>query len=222
MPTGDSLAVFALLASAALACMIGALPAPAGWRATLLWAMAAMFALATIGWLFPPTQSPFFMALMRLFGAFAQSGALVMLGTVSIVALIHGRPSAQTNSIDNADDPVIRAASAKVRQKTEARSNRPFLIRDLDFARQSAYVRNPREAEMEWPKMQAALLSANKEFGIPMPPLGFGPIADLERGKRLLEKVIPLLRAGHDEVARKEAQDFVDSLKPKDDGVAPA
>lgn len=108
MPTGDSLAVFALLASAALASMIGALTAPADWRAKVLWTMFAAFALATLGWLFPPTQSPFFMGLMRLFGAFAQSGALVMLGTVVIVALqSSGRAPPPAKPNDAAKQPAL-------------------------------------------------------------------------------------------------------------------
>ena len=106
MPTGDSLAIFTLLASAALACMIGALTAPSGWRVTLLWAMCAAFAVASLGWLFPPTQSPFFMGMISLFGAFARSGALVMLGTVGIVALVTGgRQPVPAKGLDLADIP---------------------------------------------------------------------------------------------------------------------
>ena len=72
--------------------------------------------------------------------------------------------------------------------------------RDMDFARQSAgmpHNRTTREAEKEWPRMHAALLSANKEFGVPMPPIVNEAVMDLECGRRFLEQILPLLRADH-------------------------
>ena len=96
--------------------------------------------------------------------------------------------------------------------------NRPLIIRDMDSTRQSAgmsYNRNPREAEKEWPRMYAALLSANKEFGIPIPPIVNKAVMDLECGRRFLEQILPLLRAGHDEEARQAAATFNDRVTTK-------
>ena len=140
MLSGDSLTILLFLVGTMIAAGIGAITAPAGWRSKTLWAICGLFGLAGVIWLLAPTASPIVRFLSPLASAAIQSGALVMVGTVGIVALMHGRPSAQANSIDNADTLVIRAPSAKGRQKSEGASNRPFLIRDLDFARQSGVI----------------------------------------------------------------------------------
>ena len=100
-------------------------------------------------------------------------------------------------------------------------SNRTLAIRSIDYARQMAgasFNSRPREAEKEWPRMHTALLSANKEFGIPMPPIFNKAVMDLECGKRLLEQTVPLLRAGHDDEAREAAQTFINKLRPVTEG----
>ncbi len=71
----------------------------------------------------------------------------------------------------------------------------------------------PKEAEKEWPRMLAALLSAQKEFGIPMPPSGIGALADLRIAEQMLEQVVPLLKAGHDAEAQQVAMSFIGHLK---------
>ena len=109
--------------------------------------------------------------------------------------------------------PPLRSPSGGREAKAK---ERPFIIHTMDMARQSAgmpYNRNPREAEKEWPTMHAALLSAKKEFDIPMPPILGKTLLDLECGKRFLEQILPLLRAGHDDEARKAAEAFNERLK---------
>lgn len=91
MPTGDSLTVFTVLASSSLACMIGALTAPAGWRAKLLWCLCAGFALASLLWLVPPIPSPFVQGAMAIVTAAITSGVWILLATVGVVALMVGR-----------------------------------------------------------------------------------------------------------------------------------
>lgn len=68
--------------------MIGALTAQPGWRTGLLWTCCGAFALATLGWLFPPNRSPFLMGILDVAVALIRSGAFVMVGTVSVVAIM--------------------------------------------------------------------------------------------------------------------------------------
>lgn len=78
-----------------------------------------------------------------------------------------------------------------------------------DGARRAAAKNNVREAEKEFPRLKAALLTANKEFGMPIPPSGRGAVNDLELGLRFLEVVLPLLHEGHIEEAKTEAEGFL-------------
>jgi len=56
--SGDSLSVFLFLLGSAVACVIGALTAPVGWRVRTLWAAAAAFVVASIFWLVSVVWSP--------------------------------------------------------------------------------------------------------------------------------------------------------------------
>ena len=91
MPSGDSLTVLLFLAGAALTAMIGAITAPSGWRAQSLWAASGFFLLVLAAWLVVPAATPLWSAVRPLIGALVHSGALVMIGTVSVVALMQGR-----------------------------------------------------------------------------------------------------------------------------------
>jgi hypothetical protein len=57
-------------------------------------------------------------------------------------------------------------------------------------------------AEAELPRMQAALLTANKQFGIDMVTHHADARIALEQGRRVLREIYPLLRSGHIEEAR--------------------
>jgi len=56
------------------------------------------------------------------------------------------------------------------------------------------------------PQMKAALLTAQKEFGIPKPSETASAKNDLRRGIELLEAIVPLIAAGHEEEAKAEAE----------------
>jgi len=98
MFSGDSLSVLLFLLGTALAAMMGAITAPHGWRSKALWALCGVFTLATLGWLFAPSASPLIQALQPIAASVVQSGALVMVGTVGIVALMQGGQKAPTKT----------------------------------------------------------------------------------------------------------------------------
>ena len=63
--------------------------------------------------------------------------------------------------------------------------------------------------------MKAALLSAHKHYGTP-PLLETGePDLDLELGRRIIEKVLPLLQEGHVDEALQEADAFMARMTRK-------
>lgn len=69
-----------------------------------------------------------------------------------------------------------------------------------------------RTAESAIPRMKAALLSAHKHYGTP-PLFETGEAhLDLELGRRLIEKVLPLLQEGHVDEARQEADAFMSRM----------
>ncbi len=135
-----------------------------------------------------------------------------------LIAAIRSIGKATAPVAVNAPVPLAAPAPAKGAAKTDVR-DRQAMISGIDYARQWAAVgarnRTAREAEKDWPRMLAALLSAQKEFGMPMPPIGRGAILNVECGKRFLEQIVPLLQAGHDEEARQAGQAFIDRLTPQ-------
>lgn len=96
--------------------MIGALTAPTGWRVWLLWTLCVAFSLATMGWLFPPSQSPFLLGTMAVFAAFVRGGAGLMLVTIAVVAMIVRQqappPTLGVSQGDNVDVPTATAGYA--------------------------------------------------------------------------------------------------------------
>lgn len=66
-----------------------------------------------------------------------------------------------------------------------------------------------RAAERELPGIRAAILSANKLHGIPVPPEGRNAIDSLEIQRRMIEKILPFLKEGHTDEAQQEAGAFI-------------
>lgn len=62
------------------------------------------------------------------------------------------------------------------------------------------------------PEMKAAMLSANKEFGIPIPPQGESVVMSLQMQGLMIDKILPLLRAGHIEEAQQEAEALIGKI----------
>ncbi|WP_374599197.1 hypothetical protein [Sphingosinicella sp.] len=89
MFSGDSLTVIVALGSAVFACVIGAITAQPGWRVKTLLGMGAFFALLLFGWIFAPVASPVFEGIREIILAAVQSGSLIMVGTVAIVAMMY-------------------------------------------------------------------------------------------------------------------------------------
>lgn len=68
-----------------------------------------------------------------------------------------------------------------------------------------------RVAEIRLPAVRAAMLSAQKAFGTPMPPEEGTTLAmELEFHLRVLEEMLPYLREGHVDEARSKAQAVID------------
>lgn len=142
---------------------------------------------------------------------------LVLVTFYVIVAIYRLKHPVQ---IEEQTGPRAAVAAPPARgQSLEERKNRA-VISEMNTARHMAMIavrhNSIREAEKEWPTMRAALLSAQKQFGMPMPPTGKGYLIDLECGRRMLEKSVPLLESGHVDEALQEAQAFIDRLKPKE------
>ena len=77
---GDVLSIFLFLLAAVISFGIGGFTTN-GWRSSTLWVLTAVMALAAIWWLFKPDMAPWISALFH-------SGALIILFTVGIVALM--------------------------------------------------------------------------------------------------------------------------------------
>jgi hypothetical protein len=69
------------------------------------------------------------------------------------------------------------------------------------------------EAEKALPRMRAALLTAKKAFGTEIVPPIDPPEIELELSRRLVEKVRPYLKEGHDEEARETAIKYLESIE---------
>lgn len=95
---GDSLQVLLFFVGMAIGAMIAAVPTAPGRGRNFLWGVAAFFALAAIGWFVAPSASPVFQAIRPIAVAIVQSGALVVVGTVSFVAIMVRRQSPQSQS----------------------------------------------------------------------------------------------------------------------------
>jgi hypothetical protein len=84
--------------------IIGAIGAPAGWRSkALLWS-AAVFGLATLGWIIAPTASPIIQAVTPVAVAIATSNAFFMVAVITVVAImVGGRSPPAQKGFDLAD-----------------------------------------------------------------------------------------------------------------------
>lgn len=104
---------------------------------------------------------------------------------------------------------VTDAAAADARETRRAIAS---LQRAEDEARLAVVHNTEREAERAMPGMKAALITAQKRFGIPHVALddeGQSPIYALEFRRRLLERILPMLEAGHYDEACAEAKAYM-------------
>lgn len=100
--SGDPLAILLFLAGAMFTFALGAI-AMSGVRERILWCVAAVFGLLTVGWLFSPDPAP-------MWGALLRSGAPVMLVTITAVAvMVSGRTSVLSPKTRNIGQPGGRA-----------------------------------------------------------------------------------------------------------------
>jgi hypothetical protein len=204
MPSGDSLTVLLFLLGAAVAAAIGAITAPEGWRTQALWGFTFAFCLIAIGWVLAPAASPAMQAIEPLALALVESNFLAMTGIVGVVALMLDRDRRASNQMNDAQIDMFG---------TEAHQD---LIYSLETAKREAEIttstsndaNRTRNAERVLPEVRAALLSANRLYGIPLPPepkkSSSVPLF-LEVHRRLIEKILPFLKQGHLAEAHNQA-----------------
>jgi hypothetical protein len=218
MFSGDSLAVITLLAGTVISAIFGAIPLDRGRKRNILWACAAFFAVLLVGWIAAPAAIPAVQVARSIVAAVVQSGAFVMVVTVAIVALMIGRQP--------------KAAPAPVEPSPPSAPNtgeHQRVIRALRGAKDSAAIairtstdtNRVREAEREMPQIRAALLSANKLYGLPMPTEGGGAVIALELHRRYIEKVLPYLQQGHIEEALRQAEAYLARFNSPQEKAAP-
>lgn len=125
-----------------------------------------------------------------------------------------------------AAEPTQSTAVAGRNRAADDRRQLQRVIQSLTFAHMnagSALADTPpsareRAAEREMPAMKAALLSANKLYGIPIPAEGKTAMYDLELRRRMVEKILPFLQEGHTEEARQEAEAFLERVANRSSG----
>lgn len=123
------------------------------------------------------------------------------------------RPEGQSRQITSASKESL-AGQAKKREANDARYKVIQQLNSASIRAKAAIGRNNvRESEKEWPTMLAALVSANKQFGIPMPKLGTHPTLNLELARRLIEQCLPLLKSGHDDEAQATAITYLSKFQ---------
>ncbi len=88
------------------------------------------------------------------------------------------------------------------------------LYKARDDARIAVLRGTDQAAERAIPGMKAALLTAQKRFGTPAVQLddSMPPVTALELQRRLLERILPMLDAGHYDEAREEARAYLDKM----------
>ena len=91
MLQGDSLSVLLFLASVAISAVLGAIATPAGKAHKSLIAIALFFGVAALVWLLAPAAGPVTSTIRSVAHALLQSGAPLMIATVSIVALMQAK-----------------------------------------------------------------------------------------------------------------------------------
>lgn len=133
---------------------------------------------------------------------------------------------AETPAVVPVREPAPVAAPVLEDQERKERRERQRVIQSLDHAHRVAGMAmadatssgRERVAERELPGMRAAMLSAHKVFGMPLPPESRTALMDLELQRRMIEKALPFLQEGHPEEACREAQAFLDRLTNKEGG----
>jgi hypothetical protein len=113
----------------------------------------------------------------------------------------------------------VAEAPAEATPRPLGRSDKQRALDEIRLAMEYARVAIGEQtivaAEGELPRMRAALLTANKHFGIEIPSDGRDAVYTLEKGRRLLREVYPLLKAGHTDEARASGAAFVARLDGK-------
>lgn len=106
-----------------------------------------------------------------------------------------------------ADEEPAKQVAAR-HEGRELSATLQLALRDARAARVDA--RNERSAELAWPNVRAAMLTAHKTKGIPLPPETGHASIDLETACRIFERIAPLLAQGHDEEAQAAAADLIE------------
>ena len=128
-------------------------------------------------------------------------------------------PVVQVQPVAPREAASVSAPAIEDRERKEHRE-RQRVIQSLNYAHQTAGMAmadvsssgRERAAERQLPGMKAAMLSAHKVFGLPLPPESRTAVLDLELQRRMIETALPFLKEGHPDEARREAQAFLDRL----------
>ena len=156
--------------------------------------------------------------------------------TIAIFRQFQTRPPVQSSDAMQVQRPSMPIISEPVRTpgptvedpERKEKRERQRVIQLLDHAQRSAAMAmadssssgRVRTAERQLPSMKAAILSANKLFGIPILPEGSGAVLDLELQRRMIEMILPFLEAGHPDEAQQEAHAFLEKICKQKDGEA--
>lgn len=82
--------------------------------------------------------------------------------------------------------------------------------------------RNNRDVELKLHEVRAALLTANRQFGLPQLPALEDTRLELKASERLIELVLPYLEEQHIGEARTQAQAFLDKFSTIQNGASGA
>lgn len=195
---GDSLTVIFGLASFVVACVIGALTAVEGWKTTSLWFATVIFVFMLVAWIAAPALGPAVQAAKPVVGSFVQSGAVVMIGTVAIVALM----TKQKTKISIAEPNLHPShnVSPQVRKQ---------IADAIDRADWEDFTPDPSSIIAGIAVLNSAFTTLSKEFQMPTPSLSEQSKKSLVYGVRFLRLVQPYLEAGHVDEANDAAADFL-------------
>jgi len=139
---------------------------------------------------------------------FQALGAAFFVVFVVMVLVSYDQKQLATPAATPSEDSETEGADTDRRERRE----RQRVIQSLDYAyrtagaamAESSTAGRNRAAERNIPRMKAAILSANKVFGTPIPPEGKGAVLDLELSRRMIERILPFLREGHIDEAQRE------------------
>lgn len=167
-----------------------------GAKARNLWIVSGAFFAMAVGWFLFSARIPF-----TATQAVPLIIALVPIVTVSFVAMML-RDRAQT-------------APERPKERREERADKApdrlaaLISNALYDAADARVQRNNRAAELALPIVQATMITLNKEAGVPLPQNHGDVRLDLEIGSRLLEKVKPFIKQGHNAQAREAAEAWI-------------